>query len=188
MDAHEQQLSVAEYFAEPGSFTKFCDFLANGGTSVQFAIDNGFTHRQVWEYATADKARKLAVEAAQKARDEYYIEALIREVKELATFDIRDAYDEVGSLLPVEQMPTHISHAIAAIDTTEIYEGSRENRYLVGYTKRVKFYDKLKAIELLGKQLAMFVSRIDIKESITLEEIIAASMPKQDANSPLLRN
>jgi hypothetical protein len=49
---------------------------------------------------------------------------------------------------------------------------------MVGYTKRVKFSDKLRALELLGKNLQMFIdtSRIIHQGKVTLEDLITASI------------
>ena len=46
--------------------------------------------------------------------------------------------------------------ALAGLDVLEEYEGSGRDREFVGYTKKYKIADKLRALEALGKHLGLF--------------------------------
>ena len=83
------------------------------------------------------------------ARGGYYDPALI--------------YDEDNCILPVRDMPIEIRAAIASVEVTELFNDSR---VLIGYTKKVKFHNKPKNLELLGKtnKLSMFSEHIKIDE------------------------
>lgn len=79
-----------------------------------------------------------------------------RELTNIAFVNIADAYDANGSLKKFEDMPIELQRAILAIEADEIYSGRGEDRKLVGYTKRLKLTDKIKALELLGRHQKMF--------------------------------
>jgi hypothetical protein len=91
------------------------------------------------------------------------VEAVLRELNQIANCDINEVYAEDGTILPIHAIPVHVRKAISAIEVDELweYEGSRKERkkVQVGVTKKLKFWDKTKCVELLGKYLAMFVER-----------------------------
>ena len=75
----------------------------------------------------------------------------------IARVDLKDAYDENGQLLPVKDMPISIRKALVGVDVSEDYsEGVN-----IGRTSKLKFPDRLKAWELLGKTLKMFTDRVE---------------------------
>lgn len=93
--------------------------------------------------------------------------ALLKELRSLAFVDIGDLYDDNNNLLNVKDMPAGIRRAIAAIEVDEIYEGKGEMRMLVGYTRKVKLWDKKGSIEAFMKHLGMFVERLEVKKEVT---------------------
>ena len=53
--------------------------------------------------------------------------------------------------------------ALSGIETLEEFEGAGGDRCLVGHTKKVRSWDKGRALELLGKHLGMFVDRAKVE-------------------------
>lgn len=84
---------------------------------------------------------------------------VIHEVARLAFADLRTLFDARGILLPVADWPDDIARAVASIEVDEIFEGVGENRVHVGYTKKVKTWDKPKSLEMLGRHLKLWVER-----------------------------
>lgn len=85
---------------------------------------------------------------------------VLLEIMRLAFFDISRAYDADGNLLKVHDMPEDIRRAIIAIDVDEIFSGTGDNRTHTGNVHRVKFADKSKALEQLGRHLKLFGDQI----------------------------
>jgi len=50
---------------------------------------------------------------------------------------------------------------------------------------KVKFLDKLKAIEVLGKNLKMFVDRVEHSGSLTLEQMVEGSIPDESEDGKM---
>ncbi len=92
----------------------------------------------------------------QLARIEATADKIKRELTNLAFVNIADAYDQNGALKPFEDMPIELQRAILAVETEELFDGQGKNREQIGYTKRLKLIDKMKALELLGKHQKMF--------------------------------
>lgn len=107
----------------------------------------------------ADALARLAADRAQKAEIDGI--RVLREAALIALADIREAYDDQGRLLPPHLMPEQIARAIQAIETDEGPDG--ETR-----TRRVRFCDKLKGIELLGKNLALWIDRVEHSGSVSI--------------------
>lgn len=104
----------------------------------------------------ANPSVKAAVETAiaQRAvRVEATVDEVVRELRRLASVDIRQAYDRHGALLPFDKMPEDVSRAIVGVECVEQTDSEGN---VTGILKKVKFADKKGPLELLGKHLRMF--------------------------------
>jgi phage terminase small subunit len=72
---------------------------------------------------------------------------VLRELKHVATLDPVKMLREGGTTLPLHEMPEEVRRCIASIEETE-------------YGTRYRFWDKLKALELLGKHLELFTEKV----------------------------
>lgn len=110
----------------------------------------------------ANISTAIALGMAERAKavqvDAHFV---ISELKKIANVDIAQAYDANGNLLSFDQMPEDVRRSIAGVETVEEYEGFGKDRTWTGYTKKVKFWPKDKALELLGKHIGMFTDKIE---------------------------
>lgn len=81
---------------------------------------------------------------------------VLRELALLATVRIKDAYNEDGTLKSVHEMPEQIQAALASLEVDEIFAGPRGLKRKVGETKKLKVFDKVRSLELLGKHFKLF--------------------------------
>jgi phage terminase small subunit len=98
---------------------------------------------------------------ARSERTQITADRTITEVARLGFSDLRKLFDAHGGLLPVHQWPDDVAAAVASVEVDELFEGFGENRVQVGFTKKVKLWDKPRALELLGKHLKLWVERIE---------------------------
>lgn len=77
---------------------------------------------------------------------------VLEEYAKIAFFDIRNVYTEHGVLKPPGELADLEAGAIAGIKTFEVYAAGDK----VGENKEVKVFDKLRALEALGKHLGIF--------------------------------
>lgn len=80
---------------------------------------------------------------------------IAREYANMAFFSIEEAYNDDGTLKTLSNMTARARAAISSIDTFEEYEGTGFNRRTVGQVKKVKFTDKLIALDRLAKMLGV---------------------------------
>ena len=112
------------------------------------------------------------------------IEFVLREIKQIADCDVGQAFKADGTLKSIHDIPTHIRKAIAGFDNEELYEGTGKERRWAGTLRKVKFWDKTKGLEMLGKYLALFVerSRFEDAEGNTLPAVqvnVISAKPQQ---------
>lgn len=103
---------------------------------------------------------KAAIEKqSKKMTDEAEIDAawIIKRLKAIADSDVRELVDESGAIKDVSKFSEKSSIALSSI---EVYE-EKIKGFKIGETKKIKFWDKVKALELLGKHVKMFTDKLE---------------------------
>lgn len=111
---------------------------------------------------------KKAIEAGRKKISQsvdFQISDIIRELLFIAHLDIRQAFNDDGTLKEVHSIPEATARAISGIDVQETFSGAGQDRVATGFIKKIKASDKIRALELLGKYKGMFVERLDVSDS-----------------------
>lgn len=184
---NEEKLSLQERtrlkLADPDILGDICAAIANGGCVTELCAIWQVRYSDVilWIHdQNADPRRKMAYEDALKARGEWMIQTILRELRMIGTVDIRRAYDGNGCLLPIQDIPEDVARVITGIEAKELWdkvddgEGGTTTEK-IGELVKVKFLDKIKAIELLGKNMAIWIDRTQHELGASLEDIIAGS-------------
>lgn len=147
------------------------DWIANGGTLITLAKSMGLRFSDISAWKEADPDRAIKIEKAYSARAEYWKEFVREQLSNISAVDIRMIYTDSGRLKDISQWPDSIAQAIIGMDVDEIM--GRDDRLTL--TKKIKFADKLHALELLGKEMGMFIQRHAVTQVDSLEELVAGS-------------
>ncbi len=166
----------------------FCHEYLKDRNATQAAIRAGYSAKtsyvqgaRVLGYpAVQYKINKLIDEQIGKIKVE--VGFVIKELVKLCSFDIQDIFKDDGSIKDVKDMPEVIRKSIASVEVDELFEGQGKNRKWIGYTKKIKFWPKEKALELLGKHLKMF-SDVNVAPGGTL---IFADVKIEQQEAPAL--
>lgn len=156
-----------ELIEKPDTLDKICQHVSNGGSLINLCELWEVQYSAVFYWIDRDEARRKQYHTAIDARVEWMIQRLLAELKALAFVDVRRVFDAQGDILPPDQWPSEVAKAVAGLDVSVGLDEAR--------IKKVKFYDKLKSIDLLGKQLGMFIQRHEVTGKVTLEDLIASS-------------
>jgi phage terminase small subunit len=97
------------------------------------------------------RARRVLVEA----------DRVLRELGRIALSDIRTLFDENGALRNIAELSDDEAAALAAVEVSEIFEGRGEDRRLIGYVRKVRFWDKRAALELAMRHLGLLKERVE---------------------------
>ena len=141
-------------------------YIANGGNATQAAITAGYSpkgaesvgsrlSRDVNVQKVIEQARAATITAAE-AETGVSVARTLRELGRIVHVDPRRFFNDDGGLKPIKELDDECAAALASVEVTEEFEGRGQSREMVGYLKKVKFWDKNAAIEKAMKHLGMF--------------------------------
>jgi len=104
----------------------------------------------------AERMNKTQVDA------EYVLKRLI----EIDQMDFADILNSDHAFKPIGEWPKVWRQYLSGIDLAEMWEGNGDQREMVGMLKKVKWPDKVKNLELLGKH-------IDVQAFKEKQEVVA---------------
>ncbi|MCD7994501.1 MAG: terminase small subunit [Clostridia bacterium] len=99
-------------------------------------------------------------------RTEITQDRVLQELAKLGFFDIRKLFDNSGKPLDITGLDDETAACIAGLEVMDVYEGTGEDKEFVGYIKKYKLSDKLKALELIGRHLGMFKDKMELSGQI----------------------
>jgi phage terminase small subunit len=102
--------------------------------------------------------------AARSERVEVKADEILRELMRAAFLDPADLVDDEGKLLALKKMRPEVRRAIGTLEVTTT--GSEESG--TAQLTKVKPWDKLKALELLGKHLKLFTDRVEHSGAVSI--------------------
>lgn len=124
--------------------------------------------RMLRNVKVADYIRERMEE--REKRTEITQDRVLKELARLGFFDARKLFDEKGRPLEISELDDETAASIVGMDVMDIYEGSGEDREFIGYLKKYKLPDKLKALELIGRHLGMFKDKVEMSGTLESEK------------------
>lgn len=158
----------------------FCAEFAVDLNGTQAAIRAGYAKDTADIHATRllriDSVKREISERLMRKirRTEINADIVLSDLLESARLDISAAYDQNGNLKPIHEIPEEIRREIVSIETEEEFAKVKDlagntNNEVVGWTKKVKFSDKMRAREILAKHLGIYKDFADnIPPPVTL--------------------
>lgn len=110
--------------------------------------------------AQADRAERTQINA------DYVLNRLV----EIDNMDVLDIVDDKLNLKPVHQWPRVWRRYLSGFDVAEMFEGRGEDREMTGILKKIKWPDKVKNLELLGKHVGVqaFKDRVEHSGEVSI--------------------
>lgn len=140
--------------------------------ATQAAIRAGYSERSA--YSQAHELLKKPeiqeaikeLEAAASARTSITKDMVLKELARIAFVDPRNLFDEGGRPKDIRFLDPDTAAALSSVDIYEEFDYTGDERELAGYTKKYKWADKLRALEMLGKHLGMFTDKVHVEGSV----------------------
>lgn len=105
------------------------------------------------------------VEAAQVSAKQ-----VIDELARIAFFDVGLLYNDDGTLKEITQLDSNITRAIHS--TKQRIEKQGQDKEDWAEIKEIRTHDKLKALELLGKTIALFTDKHEHSGTLSLKDFV----------------
>lgn len=186
-DIINRQERTQSYLNDPTFLEDLCEMVSNGGSILDAVEVIDVRYSDIMRWVHGDTMRQKRYYEAMDDQSKWMIRSILREISLLAHVDLRRAYDKrTGKLLNIHDMPPEISRAMAGIEVREELEPNGDGGTAhVADTKKIKMYDKLKALELLGKTASLFIEKHEITGKVTLEELIHGSQKPVSGPTPV---
>jgi phage terminase small subunit len=169
----------------------FCQRYLVDFNGTQAAIEVGYSPGEDNDSARSQAPRLLANSSVQarlaelltERINEFKMEAVsvLKELQRIASCNVKLAYNERGALKPIHDIPDDVARCIAAIEVEELWEGRGENREQVGVVKKIKFWDKNKGLELLGKHFKLWMDKLELSAEKSLQDLLTQSWGREEA-------
>lgn len=169
----------------PATIERMFLHLANGGDLISFCQMLDVRYSDVAQWITDDAARSKRFSAACNMGQEWVKRRILNELGSIGLVDIRGLLTDSGGLRDPQEWPDDVARAVQSIEVDDIFDGKGTARECIGQTKKVKLTDKLRALELIGKEIGMFIDRRKLEVTTKLEDLVGGSfgdLPEFDAS------
>lgn len=150
----ERRERLQQLLNDEEAFDWLCARIASGDNLVAFCRELDIPYVAVNEWIQEDEERAKQYKAALEVRDVHNKEAVIDELMKIMTVDITQAFNDDGTLKFMKDIPEDVRRCIAAVEFFEL-PGQGDVRKI----KKLRFWDKNKAQELMAKHLKMLTEK-----------------------------
>ncbi len=157
----EQNMKALE--SVPALLDVVCEVLANGGSLITVAEKYNVPYSRLRVWLDADTSRRERISGALAARDEWLIQRIIDELRDIGLNNPRELFNDDGSLRALRDIPDAVLKCVSGFDVIE----TTSDDGTVKQIKRVRMIDKLKGIELLAKAMQGFVEKKQVAVDVT---------------------
>lgn len=98
---------------------------------------------------------------------------VLRRLVEIDQMDVLDIMDDSYNFKPIGEWPLIWRQYVSNIENIEQFEGFGEDREQSGWLKKIKWPDKVKNLELIGKHVSVgaFKDKVELTGSVTVQTI-----------------
>lgn len=174
---------LGKILQSPGMMNRIYAHVANGGDLISFAQNLDIRYSDIADWVTRDTDRVKIFTAAAEMGMEWVKRRILNELANIGLVDIRGIFNDTGGLRNHHEWPDEVARAIQGIEIDDKYEWEGGQRVNVGQVKKVKLGDKIKALELIGKEVGMFVQKHQVKMEATLEDLVGGSWEGEEVKT-----
>lgn len=150
----ERRERLQQLLADEEAFDWICARIASGDNLVNFCRELDIPYVAVNEWIQEDDDRRKQYKEALDLREAHLREVVIGELKRMLTVDLTQAFNEDGSPKRLQDIPDDVRQCIAGIELSD-YPAPDGGRLI----KKLRFWDKNKASELMAKHLKMLTEK-----------------------------
>ena len=139
----------------------FCIEYIKDLNATQAAIRAGYSKKtagsQSFDLLQKPEIQSYLNELKTERMEEAKIDAqyVLNRLVAIDQMDVADILEEDMSIKPISEWPKVWRQYLSGFDLAEMFEGQGDQREMVGILKKIKWPDKVKNLELLGKHTAV---------------------------------
>lgn len=161
---------------------------------TQAAINAGFSPNTAAVKASVmmrdERIQKRIAELMEERNKRMRVSAdyVLMRLVEIDQMDVIDILNDDMSIKPVSEWPKVWRQYLTGFELADMFEGRGDEKELVGILKKIKWPDKVKNLELIGKHVDVnaFKERLDVNVNVTIADRIASARKRlkerQDGN------
>lgn len=146
-----------------------CINVASGGSLIDLCDTWEVRYGDMWNFLQSNKEWAGKYADALNARNEWAKEDVLLQFRRLSHAEHSQFFDEEGSLIQPKEWTPSMKSIVKDIYFDED-----------GKVARVTFWNKEKALEMLGKNISMFNEHHTVSGRISLEDLVNASRDVDD--------
>lgn len=150
---------------------------------TQAAINAGFSPNTAAVKASVmmrdERIQKRIAELMEERNKRLRVSAdyVLLRLVEIDQMDVLDILNDDMSIKPVSEWPKVWRQYLTGFELADMFEGRGDEKELVGILKKIKWPDKVKNLELIGKHVDVmaFKERLDVNVNVTIADRMAAA-------------
>ncbi|EAM6285749.1 terminase small subunit [Salmonella enterica subsp. enterica serovar Apapa] len=171
---------------EPLSVLKeaYCqEYIKIPENQTQAAINAGYSPNTAGKFASQnmrdERVQKRIAELMEERNRRSRISAdyVLMRLKEIDELDLADIMNDDLSLKPLSSWPKAWRQFLSGVKVAELFEGKGDEKKIIGVLKSIKWPDKVKNLELIGKHVDVnaFKERLEVSGTVTIADRMAAA-------------
>lgn len=148
---------------------------------TQAAINAGFSPNTAAVKASVmmrdERIQKRIAELMEERNKRLRVSAdyVLLRLVEIDQMDVLDILNDDMSIKPVSEWPKVWRQYLTGFELADMFEGRRDEKELVGILKKIKWPDKVKNLELIGKHVDVnaFKERLEVSGTVTIADRMA---------------
>lgn len=150
---------------------------------TQAAINAGFSPNTAAVKASVmmrdERIQKRIAELMEERNKRMRVSAdyVLMRLVEIDQMDVIDILNDDMSIKPVSEWPKVWRQYLTGFELADMFEGRGDEKELVGILKKIKWPDKVKNLELIGKHVDVnaFKERLDVNVNVIIADRMAAA-------------
>lgn len=158
---------------------RFVDEYIKDLNAAQAAIRAGYAPKSAHvtgsQLLANPKVQAAVTQAKLKRSERTQINAdwVLQQLKLVWDADVADIIDDLGNYKRIQDWPPIWRKMLQGCDVQELFEGVGKNREKVGEVIKVRFIDRLRNLEMIGKHVfvSAFEERLTLPEEVKLKVV-----------------
>jgi phage terminase small subunit len=152
----------------------FCKEYLVDLNATQAAIRAGYSKKTAQKIGSENLLKPLIANQIQILFDtraekvELNSEYVVKRLQSIDEMDVIEILDDEMNIKPISEWPKTWRTSISGIDLTEISGNNKEEK-TISLLKKIKWPDKVKNLELLGRHFKLFTDKVDLTGDLVVK-------------------